>query len=695
MKKFLFTLLLLPLSIFAVGTISGSITDADGDDLNGVAMVLLEDLFQEDTDTSASGAYSFTNVRAGTFTVRATLNGYETQIKSVTVVDNQTSDLDFTMATSSAVLQAQVYDENLNILDGATIRFIKDNSLYATATTPVTGFVDVNGLPDVAYVIDAQKDDIHIIGSLIQNTGTALIIANSGADTASITANITAVGATSDPIVNLIVNGSVIRSQQVSAGSTTFSSIGAGTYTISASSPGFQDNSSTATLISNLNQTINLTLSSQPSTLVGTIFHDTSGAYLDNVLVEVFQDNTLVASDLTDSNGAYTIDTLASGTYEVHVSHEDYKLQSTTVELSVGQTLSRDFTLEINPTTLTGKVTASSSGSNVTGAEVKVFSNSTLLFTGFTDPSGNYSITGVDPDDYVITISASGFQAKQSNVTVTTGTNENNFVLLDNPAILTGTVRALVGNTPLPNSIVNVYQNSLLVGSIKTDILGRYRFAGLPSGDISIYVQNRIYQNNSEDVTLTAGATTIQNFLLGASPNIISGTVVNGVTNQVVPSALVSLYLNNIPVYTIVSNPNGTYRFNGIAPGNYHVAATAQNFVPSSLNAVTVSGTNQTVTQNLSVYAQNSPPQNLIGNTIDNEFLFQSDRIHQLSWTASTSAKVSGYRVYRNNQLLATLASSARSYEDHNRSESEKDTYTVKTLNTDGSESTGVSVSLQ
>lgn len=91
-----------------------------------------------------------------------------------------------------------------------------------------------------------------------------------------------------------------------------------------------------------------------------------------------------------------------------------------------------------------------------------------------------------------------------------------------------------------------------------------------------------------------------------------------------------------------------------------------------------------------------TPPSNLVGKVIKNEFLTQTDRIHRLTWTPSTDPDIVVYRIFRNGVLIATIpASGPFVFNDHHRSKDVKDVYILTAVNSAGLESSTLSVTLR
>jgi TonB-linked SusC/RagA family outer membrane protein len=86
LKQLLFTVcfLLLPLSLFAQGSLSGTVTDENtGDELPGASIYLVE--LERGASTNLDGYYTIEGIPAGTYTVRVTFVGYAQYQTEITV----------------------------------------------------------------------------------------------------------------------------------------------------------------------------------------------------------------------------------------------------------------------------------------------------------------------------------------------------------------------------------------------------------------------------------------------------------------------------------------------------------------------------------------------------------------------------------------------------------------------------------
>lgn len=81
------------------------------------------------------------------------------------------------------------------------------------------------------------------------------------------------------------------------------------------------------------------------------------------------------------------------------------------------------------------------------------------------------------------------------------------------------------------------------------------------------------------------------------------------------------------------------------------------------------------------------PPPSLLITKAYNNFGVVKELFNTLRWASSPSDDLAGYKVYRNQQLIATLNPAILQYEDHNRKKGVSQIYSVTTIDTSGRES--------
>ena len=87
------------------------------------------------------------------------------------------------------------------------------------------------------------------------------------------------------------------------------------------------------------------------------------------------------------------------------------------------------------------------------------------------------------------------------------------------------------------------------------------------------------------------------------------------------------------------------------------------------------------------------PPSGISGESIGDEYLTFTDRLHIIRWKASPGLCTSNYEVFRNGELIATVSANTLEYIDHNRN-NQTDTYSVRAINSFGFASSFVGVTI-
>ncbi|MGH2407414.1 MAG: carboxypeptidase-like regulatory domain-containing protein [Candidatus Limnocylindrales bacterium] len=175
------------------------------------------------------------------------------------------------------------------------------------------------------------------------------------------------------------------------------------------------------------------------------------------------------------------------------------------------------------PTTgnISGKVTNSSGGAAISGASVAISGGASTT----TDSSGNYSFTGLAPNSYSLTASRTGFTSSApANVVVTAGANTvQNFALVPVPPT-TGSISGKVTNSSGGAAISGASVAISGGASTTTDGSGNYSFTGLAPNSYSLTASRTGFTTSAPaSVTVTAGATTTQNFALVPVPTLNTG----------------------------------------------------------------------------------------------------------------------------------------------------------------------------
>ncbi len=153
--------------------------------------------------------------------------------------------------------------------------------------------------------------------------------------------------------------------------------------------------------------------------LAGTV-KDTAGSPLSGAVVTTKPGDR--SSSTTGSSGAYNI-SLAPGTYNATATAPYYFDQTKgPVTIAENATTTLDFNLVSNAGWITGTVTNSATGSAISGATILITDKTSgVQLTNATDASGHFN-RSVEPGTFWVNVTASGFKAYTTNVTVSAAT---------------------------------------------------------------------------------------------------------------------------------------------------------------------------------------------------------------------------------------------------------------------------------
>jgi len=133
--------------------IRGKVFDETGKPWGGVSV----SCGYMETLTLFDGSYSFKELPQGTYEVAASLEGYNTDSKKVTVLEGEevTLDLSLEPATGSGRIWGHVVSEATGrpVASGGTVFIRRQTSNMATPINPLNGLYEFRGLPPGTYVL--------------------------------------------------------------------------------------------------------------------------------------------------------------------------------------------------------------------------------------------------------------------------------------------------------------------------------------------------------------------------------------------------------------------------------------------------------------------------------------------------------------------------------------------------------------
>ncbi len=255
--------------------------------------------------------------------------------------------------------------------------------------------------------------------------------------------------------------------------------------------------------------------------LRGTVFENNTEDPVFGVLVEMrsWNNDTMIASLVTDSNGTFSFETVPIGAINITASKEGYIPiniridQATPDELTTLDIyLEREQVIE-EKGSIHGTITDSETGEVIPGVTVDLGEISII-----SDENGEFNISELEPGPYYISVSKEGFSSGNVTVTVVPGKIMFANITLDRieePVVLKGSLRGKVLNEegePVQGAKVSI------IGSNRTVLTGADGSFSFEELDEGSYVLNATAQgyieSNSSEITVGEGEDAVYNFTL-------------------------------------------------------------------------------------------------------------------------------------------------------------------------------------
>src|SRR5579863_4324518 len=135
--------------------------------------------------------------------------------------------------------------------------------------------------------------------------------------------------------------------------------------------------------------------------------------------------------------------------------------------------------------TISGTVTDSTTGRAIAGALVQAIKGNQVRYSTTTANDGTYTLAGIQPSNYTLTTSASGYQMQSIGVNPKNNqTTIVNSALIPNGGTITGTVTNATTSLPVPiaGATVAIFQGPTFIISTTTDGTGFYSVPNLAPG---------------------------------------------------------------------------------------------------------------------------------------------------------------------------------------------------------------------
>ena len=325
-------------------SVSGTVNGADGP-LSANATVELEPAEGDAMDTTAEGGtFNFSDVPPGNYTLSVETNRFAYDDREIEVTedgaDEVTIEPDRGVVSGEVTADGNPVDATVELVDesGETVAETTDSEFELEA--PVDGSytlrVNAEGYDQVERSVGFGEESVALESSS-ETTETTGSLSGEVIDTTNF-----------DPIEDATVEAvdADFSATTDSNGTYEINEIPTGEYTIAVSADGYADTERTVEITTEgVEEEFEL---GAPASVSGVVTEENNESNtLNNATLTLFNsDNEEVETVTTDSDGAYTFDSLEEGGYRIEVSREGYQNETVRpINLDPDQDLTRDITL--------------------------------------------------------------------------------------------------------------------------------------------------------------------------------------------------------------------------------------------------------------------------------------------------------------------------------------------------------------
>jgi hypothetical protein len=212
--------------------------------------------------------------------------------------------------------------------------------------------------------------------------------------------------------------GAVVESTTtIAGGAYDLDNVQEGTYVLNVSAAGYITTTTGAfpVVTSDLIENVQLPPKTAGVTISGTVTNATTGGVVVGALVRLRAGATtaVVESTITVAGGAYTLDSVQAGDYNLNVTAIGYATGTVPEFVVAAANLVKNVALTPLPTvTVSGYITDSSTGAVIVGATVLLKSGTTVVDSTMSIAGGAYTLTGVTAGTYNLVVSATDYATK-------------------------------------------------------------------------------------------------------------------------------------------------------------------------------------------------------------------------------------------------------------------------------------------
>ena len=581
--------------------ISGTITDSDGNGLEQVFVNLTRTGGNgASTVTDQDGAFSFSGLIGGSYSIALSKSGYVSKTISKTAVDGEFLTVDASLVAKNGSVSGTVTDENGVVLANATITATSENGTEYTGVSDAQGAYTLSALELSDYTINASLtgytrqtgNTFSLTEDVLNVTGVAIddLIPNN----ATISGTITAVGGSAG-IKDVQISVTGPRGSGVgnttSSGTYSLANLTPDTYTVIVRKTGYKPDTAQVEIDpGSPNATFSTQLLANNGKILGTIT-DSNGDVLPFRVTVTASNSTTSLTTQTNNDGEFIFEGVETGVeyaISTDIYRDGYDNSETSILVPTGasQTVIPD---EIEVPIRNSEISGTT---GVGSATVKLLDGDTdqILDIATSGSSGSYAFTFLADGRYKLVAQKLGyiFNTDTTDVIVLPVNNTQTVNFTAQPNIATLDVKITRDGANVSNADVTIISaDTSVVLNKKTGANGIARFSAIEAS--TSYTVRAVKEGftsspGSRNVSLSSGDSTTTNFTMSANDASITGLVKTASGSNLRDAKVLAILTSTGQSTEATTSSAGTYTFGSIASGTYDIVASKSGFTSDTVS---------------------------------------------------------------------------------------------------------------
>ena len=377
----------------------------------------------------------------------------------------------------------------------------------------------------------------------------------------------------------MVLNGPTVRTAlSDAAGGISFSSLPVGVYEAVVEASGFQSVLRSINVQAQSTSSERFILVPANGRISGTVRESGTGTLLEGVTLRLLGSNIDLRTE-TNASGQYTFSSVPIGAYTVQAQRTGYGLApsvSAIVTAATPEFTANDILLTRADGRIEGRVSQPSTGSNLSGVEVRAVSSNGAVSTR-TRTDGTFTFVNLESGSWTLQPFQSGYRGPETVVTVSNGqTTMANLTMVANQGRLSGLVRA-VGGEVLPFDVSMEVLTASESFQTFTTAPGAFSFEALPIGEAFILrtrMQREGYVDLEQSVTIPAAtgqldvgtlAVALKNAAIAGNAGTSAATVT--IRDAASGASVAVVNASSSGAFSVANLPPDTYEVTPVRPG--------------------------------------------------------------------------------------------------------------------------------